>query len=350
MSRPAKIWFREQTGWWCVTLNGKKIPLAKGRENRQIAQNKFHELMCLKTRSPAEPGAVLADLIDEFLTWSKANLAVDTHRVYRGYAQLLAEAIGRMLLTEIKPYHISRWIDGHEHWNEGTRYNAHRVASRIFSWAKEQGFLSENPMAGLRRQKPLPRERAMTREEFQSLMRASDGDFRTLLFAMWHTGARPKELRDLTWDQVRDDCCVLPKHKTVRKTKKPRVIYLNRHMQRLMRALRKKRKDESNPYVFLNSRNKPWTMNAVRLRIVRIREKLGLKDDLSAYLIRHAFGTNAVVNGVDIVTVAELMGHKSVEMISTVYCHLAEQRTHLQDAIDKATQTSSPKPSATSPD
>ena len=91
-------------------------------------------------------------------------------------------------------------------------------------------------------------------------------------------------------------------------------------------------------------------MNAVRLRICRIREKLGLKDDVSAYLIRHAFGTNAVVNGVDVVTVAELMGHKSVEMISTVNCHLAEQRTHLQGAIDKATRTSSPKPSAASPD
>ena len=343
MSRPAKIWFREQTGWWCVTLNGKKIPLVKGRENRNAAQAKFHELMCLKTRAPSAAGAVLADLIEDFLTWSEANLAVDTHRVYRGYAQLLAEAHGRLLLTEVKPFHITKWIDGNEHWNEGTRYNAHRVSFRVFSWGKEQGYLDANPLEGMRRQKPLPRERAMTREEFQTLMRASDGDFRTLLFALWNTGARPKELRDLTWDQVREDCLVLPKHKTVRKTKKPRVIYLNRQMQKLMRALRKKRKDESNPFVFLNSLGKPWTMNAVRQRIGRIKKKLGLKDDLSAYLIRHAFGTNAVLNGVDVVTVAELMGHNSVEMISTVYCHLAEQRTHLQDAVDKAT-ASSPKP------
>ncbi len=174
----------------------------------------------------------------------------------------------------------------------------------------------------------------MTREEFQALLRATNTDFRTLLFALWHTGARPKELRDLTWDQVRDDCLVLPQHKTVRKTKKPRVIYLDRQMQKLMRALRKKRTGDTKQHVFLNTRGKPWTNNAVRQRVSRLKKKLGLKDDVTAYLIRHAFGTNAVVNEVDVVTVAELMGHNSVEMISTVYCQLAEQRSHLQDAVD----------------
>ena len=59
---------------------------------------------------------------------------------------------------------------------------------------------------------------------------------------------------------------------------------------------------------------------------------------MCSYLVRHTYGTNAVLAGVDVATVAELMGHSSLEMVSQVYLHLADQVTHLQDAARRATQ------------
>ena len=56
---------------------------------------------------------------------------------------------------------------------------------------------------------------------------------------------------------------------------------------------------------------------------------------MCVYLLRHAFGTNAIPNGVDVATVAQLMGHSSLEMISKVYCHLADEHNHLQEAVEK---------------
>ena len=50
----------------------------------------------------------------------------------------------------------------------------------------------------------------------------------------------------------------------------------------------------------------------------RIRTKLGMADDVCAYLCRHGFGTRAILNGVDGPTLAELMGHSSQDMISKV--------------------------------
>ena len=35
---------------------------------------------------------------------------------------------------------------------------------------------------------------------------------------------------------------------------------------------------------------------------------------------------------------AELMGHTSLEMVSRVYLHLADQRSHLSEAVEKATR------------
>jgi len=101
-----------------------------------------------------------------------------------------------------------------------------------------------------------------------------------------------------------------------------------------MSVLRRKSTSE---FVFLNCRGKPWSSNAVRIRIEHLRKNLGLAGDLCAYLIRHAFGTNAIVNGVDVATVAELLGHTSLEMVSTTYLHLADQKTHLNDAVERAT-------------
>ena len=66
-------------------------------------------------------------------------------------------------------------------------------------------------------------------------------------------------------------------------------------------------------------------MNAIRCRINRLKEKTDLPKDVCSYLLRHAFGTNAILNGVDVVTVAQLMGHESLDMIKKVYAHLADK-------------------------
>src|SRR5947209_3496319 len=169
----------------------------------------------------------------------------------------------------------------------------------------------------MKRPKPAPRSRALTEKEFRLLLRGEiKARFRTFLFALWATGCRPKEARTLRWDQVREDRWVLTDHKTSHKTKKPRVVYLNRPMRKLMAVLRSR---SSSEFVFVNMHGKPWTRNAVTCRMSRLKKKLGLRHDVCAYLIRHAFGTNAILNGIDVATVATLMGHVDLQMVSDVY-------------------------------
>ena len=107
-------------------------------------------------------------------------------------------------------------------------------------------------------------------------------------------------------------------------------------------------KGNGHTHVFLNTEGEPWTKNAVRLQMTRLREKLGLADDLTAYLARHGFGTRAILNGVNPSVVAELMGHSSLEMVSKVYVHLADQHVHLKQAVEKISP-STPSPAASGP-
>src|SRR5438477_12405974 len=50
-----------------VTLGGKKQKLAKGKENRNFAEHKFHELMHLAAKAPASPAARVVDVVEAFL-------------------------------------------------------------------------------------------------------------------------------------------------------------------------------------------------------------------------------------------------------------------------------------------
>jgi integrase len=349
MARPNRIWFRKDTGWWMVTLGGKKVRLVEGKENKKLAEQKFHELAVLQARVPETPSARVADVIEAFLAWAKRHRSEETIRNYVWHGQSFSEHSGYLLSSALKPIHVTRWIDTHG-WGPTTERNARRSVYRAFSWACEEGILAVNPLKGMKCPKARTRQRIMTRQEYAALMKYGRREFKLFLFALRQTGCRPKEARLLKWSQVTDDRWVLDKHKTADAVGKSRIIYLTKPMRRLMENLRRKTGSE---YVFVNSQGKPWTTNAIKLRIQRIKDKTPLADDVTAYLLRHAFGTNAIMNGVDVATVAELMGHSSLEMISKVYCHLAGEHRHLQEAVERVSRPlahAKPQPNGKHPD
>jgi integrase len=340
MPRVNKIWYRKDTGWWMITLAGKKVRLVEGRENWKQAEQKFHELKAVTPQAPEQTSARAADIIEAFLNWSETHLSPETHRNLRWFGEMFAEHSGYVLASALKPYHLTRWIE-EKNWGQTTERNARRSIFRAFSWACEQGILANNPLKGMKCPRANIRQRAMTDAEFRVLLRHSDKDFKVLLFGLRETGARPKELRTLIWSFVQADRLVLPFHKTAHKTGQPRVIYLTSAMQKLMEVMRR---HASSEFVFLNARHQPWTVNAMRLRIARIKQKTDLAKDVCVYLLRHAWGTNAILNGVDPLTVAACMGHTSLEMISKVYVHLADKHEHLQRAMETAARRVSARP------
>jgi site-specific recombinase XerD len=77
------------------------------------------------------------------------------------------------------------------------------------------------------------------------------------------------------------------------------------------------------------------------LRVRRAREKAGIATDAKLYGTRHAFGTRAITKGVDIKTLAELMGHTTTKMTEH-YINLAKERSHLVAAARKVTGSRRP--------
>jgi integrase len=179
----------------------------------------------------------------------------------------------------------------------------------------------------------LRREKTVTPEERAKIdAEVKDQALRLYLFAMRQTGARSMEVRTVTAAEVRDGECVM-KSKDFDRTGKYRHIYLTTEMVELSKAL-----CEKNPEgpLFRNTRGRPWTHIAIRIRFRNLRKKLGLPSGVVATAMRHTWVTDALEAGIPIATVAELAGHRSTKMVDSVYSKLSERKGHLRAAAEKA--------------
>jgi site-specific recombinase XerC len=89
--------------------------------------------------------------------------------------------------------------------------------------------------------------------------------------------------------------------------------------------------------LFLSRRGTRMTTDALADVIAAIRKAAGLENEVTSHSLRHTFGTELTRSGVDIVTVAELMGHASLEA-TRIYARPTDEDK--QRAVDGSAPTS----------
>jgi integrase len=352
MPRPRKPWFRKATGWWMVEVGGRQVKLAQGRDRKTEAELKYHKLMAEIAANPPVDGGdpTVASIADAYLDYAQRRDSTRTYYERKLILQEFVDAHGYRRVKDCLPYHLTSWLDAHETWkSDWTRSTALKIVQRPFNWATKQGLIPASPFANVT-QATGERRRPMTEQEYARLRNVTRGGKRTgraassgrrlreILFFMKLTGARPSELRNLRWSDIDPDRGVitLTRHKTSRtqKTPRPRVIQLVPATVKVLALIR--RRGEVANHVFVTHLGTPWARNSLQQKVKRLRSKAGLADDAKLYGLRHHFGTRAIVNGVDLKTLAELMGHATTRMTEH-YVHLAGQQPHLASAMRRAT-------------
>jgi integrase len=371
MPQAPRPWFRKQTGWWMAQVNHKQEKLAKGRESKKAAEQKLRDLLTIRDSNP-EPESgkqTVASIINRYISFARTRIAPAVLGERERYFQSFAEAHGFREVNDrdCLPYHLTSWLDAHPEWaSDWTKHHAVAIIHRPFNWAAKQRLIAANPFRGVTHRPGDPR-RPMTDDEFDRLLvavernRRPSGDrypsgrkvcpsdlvrkagpspadrFRELLQFHRLTGARPGEAAKLKWTDLDLERAVilLMKHKTshTQRTPKPRVIPLHPDLVALLIAIKARKEPGEN--VFYNHRGTLWNRCNMSLRMQRAREKAGIPDDAKLYGLRHAFGIRAIVNQVDIKTLAELMGHTTTRMTEHYLSHLGGQIGHLHAALLK---------------
>jgi integrase len=352
VARPPKPWYHARRGLWGFTRTEdgtrKFIPLApKGAKARTKAEAEraFHALMAREGRSAVGPHLTVGGLAALFRDRAEAELKPATARFYRERLGPLAERFGPLRATDFKPLHLGQWLAGRPVGPATQRQNA-AAAKSMFGWAVRMGVLAVNPLASVRLER-MPRRRAVISPEGWAAVRAElarigDRHFTDFLTVLEETGCRPGEAAGLTARDIDRGAGVArpadDKSRTLRGGGEAKVIHLTpRASEVLARRAADLDAGDRGPLP-RNYDGRPWTRNAWRCRFRRMRERLGadvIPVGAGAYSARINFATDAVIAGVDVATVAELLGHAGLKMLAEHYARVADRTEHIKGALGK---------------
>ena len=362
-------WFRSGRGWY-VEIDEKQHflgqhpdaapPPQKSKKTRlwnpppEILDAFYAKMQELKKEpdafpSPTQPCHTLpltvAGICDRFLAHSQQHNDAGIYTWYKAYLDDFcnhkdedAGILGRLQASDLKPFHVTRWLDAHPAWKTG-RGCAVRAVKRVYCWADAEGLLQPNPIKKLAREPVPSRGRTLTREQRREILDAiRDQPFRLFVEAMQESGCRPSEVARVTAADVNLETgvWVLQKHKTAKRTRKPRVVYLTPRLLDITRQLVAKYPEGP---LFRGPRGgRPFTKRGICSRFWRLRQKLPHLKDAIAYAYRASFTTDALMNGVGVAQVAELLGHQTTEMVMRHYSAIRERTDYMRDVAEKATR------------
>lgn len=179
----------------------------------------------------------------------------------------------------------------------------------------------------------------LTREEFEVIVQAVDATKKTglrdraILEMLFSTGLRVSELTGLNRDQVD----VKRREFMVRgKGGKARIVFLSARATQWLEKYLHTRSDHYKP-LFINygrtrtekelstGEHHRLTANSVQ-EIVRLAAKnAGLAKHITPHKLRHGFATDLLINGADLRSVQELLGHASITT-TQIYTHVTNRR------------------------
>ena len=189
----------------------------------------------------------------------------------------------------------------------------------MFNKAVEWGYIDKSPYKGVEKYKVNNTNlRILTNEEFNLVYNAASTKFKPILLIGINTGMRPNEILSLKWDDVN----LKEDYLLVKDSKNYESRYIPIH-PKLRNVLIELKVNSNSECVFEGIKYiyKQW----------RKAHKLSGIKHCRFYDLRHTFASNLVMNGVDLVTVSQLMGHKDLSMTKR-YSHPTPE--HKKQAIN----------------
>ncbi|MBU2523957.1 tyrosine-type recombinase/integrase [Patescibacteria group bacterium] len=292
----------------------------------------------------------LQSAISKFLEYCEItkNHSEKTIENYHHYLKRFEQFCGKDLDVEkismplVQRYrlHLNRFMDGYNQPLGKKTQVYHVIALRAML-----KFLIKNDVKTLSAEKielPKTTQRSvefLTRDELERLFGAVDTTKtsglrdRAILETLYSTGLRVSELTNLNRNHINLDT----KEFGIRgKGDKPRIVFLSEQAATKITDYLSARQDELKP-LFINtkrpraSQEKPLN-EQVRLTDVSIQNivrkyalKAGLVKKVTPHTLRHSFATELLLNGADIRSVQEMLGHSSITT-TQVYTHVTNKK------------------------
>jgi integrase len=313
---------------WCIQyfVHGKRVREAVGPSKRQA------ELVFAKRKADIREGRYFAPtekpLIFSVLAERYLKEYAALHKKPRSYqrnvssTKVLRAYFGEKLLTNIAPTDVHSFIVRRKDQGKtGATINAEiNHLAHIFTWGNKLKLTTHHPVKGIARLKANQKERYLSREEISVLFSATSGDVYDMIVVALGTGMRATEVLSLDREHVnlKQGVAILPDTKNGERRAVPLPSEVIETLQCRPAPLQRYFPD--------------WNLYKLTRAMREAADGVGMLD-VTFHTLRHTFASYAVMSGVDLHTLAKILGLRDLSMVQR-YAHLAP--SHLQAATAQA--------------
>lgn len=319
--------FKKGKNWYIdYRYQGKRIRESVGPSKKlaeqalaarkgEIAQGRFD----LKR---AKPGRLFQEFAANYLEYSKTNKR--SWERDQTSIKALSAHFDSFRLNQITPWHIEKYKQARKKIVKESSVNRELACLKhMYTMAIKWGEAILNPVKEVKMfRERNQRMRFLSPEEEERLLEECNSHLYPIVLTALNTGMRRGEILGLRWNQVDFSRGLIIVENT--KNDEIREIPMNATLTRALRDVKVKAAGE---HVF--SRHTGEITRSVRTAFNNAVRRAEL-NDLRFHDLRHTFASKLVMAGVDILTVKELLGHKTISMTMR-YSHLTQE--HKKKAV-----------------
>ena len=354
---------------WQLVVDLPKDPISGKRRQKYVtvhgskrkADFELQKLLSEAQQSRARDSSVLVEsAIREWITLVSQNLSPTTVRGYMGWIDLkIIPALGMLPLADVTAAHLDRLyrdltVQGSA---PASVRQVHAIIRRFFNQAMKWGWVESNPALLASPPKVTPaRVVAPTVEQLIKILeeaKAVHPQWGAFFMLGALTGMRRGELCALHWDDCGDTGVMVTKSLIYTPAGGTREAPTKTHQARFVaidvigQAIIEGQKEElrraarslglsvvSNPYLFYSEPDGslPVHPDSPSKLFRRLGDKFGWRE-LHLHGLRHFTATQLVAAGMDIRTVAGLLGHADASVTLKVYSHVLEAKNQESASI-----------------
>ncbi len=239
------------------------------------------------------------------------RLKESKHHPFRGNA--VRNLDGEVLQSKIKAWHLKNSKTISKSYVNRETACLRRILNKAADWK----LIPAKPLGGLKLydEREFIRKRYLKPEEIRSLLAACSPHIREIVTFALYTGRRFGEIVGIRWQEVDIENGYVYFPKT--KKKEPDQVALPPRAVKLLAAMKENTKSE---YVF--HRRNGGRISDVRWAFNRALRLAGISN-FRFHDLRHTAVSYMIMNGIDLKTVAEIVGHTTAEMTDKRYGHLS---------------------------
>jgi integrase len=140
------------------------------------------------------------------------------------------------------------------------------------------------------------------------------------------TGMRRNEILSLTREDIDFAANEIRVRAEISKSKRVRLVPMNVEVKKLLRSM-----VNGNRFIFFNEATGRH-LRDVKTAFRTAKKKAGIKGRLRVHDLRHTAASWMIEDGIDLVTVKEILGHASVQT-TMIYCHPGKEIKHRAAAL-----------------